>query len=354
MYFPWSTNLTSFFRRSIEEVEDYLVEEGNEDVRVVVFLSTSSTKAEMFELWNGKRYEHKKYVNPLNVTPEGLANVLKDVRNFAPAGNYSMIVSAHGLGWKYKNRQQNVIPMMLRERLQTMTPSDIDPQQQIPMSRCFGGAQSYEQMDIEELAEGIEHAGMNMECIYFDACYMANVEVAYALRKVCDNFVASSTEILAYGYPYPNVMRNIMKDDYEGVCDGFYEFYSNYSIKSGTLCHVRTEYLYDLALEMKRINDIYAWDYQNNNKLQSLDGYTPSVFYDFDSYVDELCEDDDDYHAVKAIYDKAVPYKRATAKYFTAIDGNRQLPLNRFSGLSISDPASLASHKKTEWWKATH
>jgi hypothetical protein len=50
MYLPWSTNLTSYFYQNIDDMEDAISRRGLDKERVLVFLSTSSTEAELFEI----------------------------------------------------------------------------------------------------------------------------------------------------------------------------------------------------------------------------------------------------------------------------------------------------------------
>ena len=103
MYLPWSTNLTSYFYNNISDMEEAIQEKGLRNERVIVFLSTSSSEAEMFEITlnNGlcKRNVLKEYVNPSFTTEAGLTNILRDMKTFAPAESYSMIIGCHGMGW---------------------------------------------------------------------------------------------------------------------------------------------------------------------------------------------------------------------------------------------------------------
>ena len=50
MYLPWSTNLTSYFYNNISDMEEAIQEKGLHNERIIVFLSTSSSEAEMFEI----------------------------------------------------------------------------------------------------------------------------------------------------------------------------------------------------------------------------------------------------------------------------------------------------------------
>lgn len=94
MYLPWSTNLTSYFYNNISDIEKAIQENGLDNERVIAFLSTSSSEAEMFEITlnNGvcKRNVLKEYVNPSFTTEAGLTNILRDMKTFAPAESYSI------------------------------------------------------------------------------------------------------------------------------------------------------------------------------------------------------------------------------------------------------------------------
>lgn len=93
------------------------------------------------------------------------------------------------------------------------------------MTRLFGGRESKYQTDITTLAEGISSAGLKMEYILFDDCYMSTVEVAYDLKNVTSHLIASTSEIMAYGMPYDKIGQYLIGNiDYEKICDGFYSF----------------------------------------------------------------------------------------------------------------------------------
>lgn len=102
MYYPWSTNLTEAFKTNIEDMEEAISNRGLDNERVVVFISTSSSEAEMFEITckDGKctRTELKTYENPSFTTVAGLTGIFNDMKSFAPADVYSMIIGCHGMG----------------------------------------------------------------------------------------------------------------------------------------------------------------------------------------------------------------------------------------------------------------
>ena len=103
MYLPWSTNLTDYFYNNISDMEEAIKGKGVQKERMIVFLSTSSKEAQMFEilLENGtcKRSILKEYQEPAFTTEIGLTGIINDMKTFAPAQSYSMIIGCHGMGW---------------------------------------------------------------------------------------------------------------------------------------------------------------------------------------------------------------------------------------------------------------
>lgn len=103
MYFPWSTDLLGYFQVNIADMEKAIKTKDMDGTKVIVFLSTSPFEAQMFEIIskNGTciHTSLKEYENPQFTTKTGLTEILKDMKRFAPAKSYAMIVGCHGMGW---------------------------------------------------------------------------------------------------------------------------------------------------------------------------------------------------------------------------------------------------------------
>ena len=229
------------------------------------------------------------------------------------------------------------------------------------LTRYFGGTTSEYQTDISTLSEAIKECGVKMEYILFDDCYMSSIEVAYELKDVTDYLIASTCEVMAYGMPYSTMGRHLLgSPDYKAVCEDFYEFYSNYSaMPCGTLSVTDLSHIDDMAAVMKRINESCVFDEDQLGKIQNLDGYSPTIFYDFGDYVKVLVEQNGTPQELAAEFETQlkhlIPYKTNTERFFTASRG--PLKLNRYSGITTSDPS--ISHRamektKTKWYAATH
>lgn len=348
MYFPWSDNLTAYFDRNIADMLAAVNSSGLDNQRVVIYYARSEEEATLYEIVrSGKQYvktELKHYQNPATNTPAGVADILKDVKESAPAFHYSMTIGSHGMGWIPVSQSDNAA----RQRI---------PRKGKPaglLTRYFGGLQPSNQIDIKDFAAGAAEAGIYFDYILFDDCYMSSVEAVFDLRHIADFVVASPTEMMAAGLPYAVIGENLLGDaDLKAVCDGFYSFYASSYSPYATLAVTDCRQLDRLADLMKDINARHTPD--NNQTVQRLDGFHPSVFFDLGDYVEKLCTDEELLSEFRRQLQKTVVYEVHTPDHYSMSGGVKPLPV--CSGLSISDPStnSLAAEKtETTWWKATH
>ena len=363
MYMPWSGNLTSYFRINIVDMKQAISYGILEDERVLVFFATSPTQATLYELiYNaaeGSCEEKllKEYQNHPCTTATGITSILNDVKTFAPADHYSMTIGGHGMGWLPVNASRTSYPKASTDA--STAPTYHWEVQDYPLTRYFGGTSSNHQTDITTLAQAIKDAGIVMEYILFDDCYMSCVEVAYDLRHVTRHLIASTSEVMAYGMPYTPMAEHLLRDiDYEAVSQTFYDFYMNYSTPCGTIATTVTTELDSLATLMREINTRYTWNDTLTTSLQYLDGYSPHLFYDLSHYAALLCTDSLLLQRFNEQLERAVPAasRAHTPKFYSVFNG-RQTPINHFCGLTTSDPSThhLATPKtKTNWYKATH
>lgn len=110
MFFPWSTNLTSYFLQNIKDFESAIENNILTNERVLVCFSQSPTKAILFELKFDKgksvRDTLKSYENPAFTTSEGITSVLNDIKTISPANRYAMIIGCHGMAARCQNQSE--------------------------------------------------------------------------------------------------------------------------------------------------------------------------------------------------------------------------------------------------------
>lgn len=131
--------------------------------------------------------------------PAVMKRILQDMIKLAPATSYGLTLGSHGTGWLEGNQ----------------------------VSRAFGDDHGYN-INIPELAATLREAFAKekLDYILFDACMMANAEVAYELRDVTDYCIASVLETPVYGFPYANLMDELFNKqvNYQQVCDEFIHY----------------------------------------------------------------------------------------------------------------------------------
>lgn len=363
MYMPWSgsgkSGLTPYFNRNLKDFETAL--NGNYDLlknnKLVVFFSSSATEATMFEFKYEKgtvvRDTLKNYKNPAFTTVAGITSIIDDVIYFAPAKCYSMIVSGHGEAW---------LPVTTGTK---MLRGDYEKNyweyEGVPMTRWFGGNVSDFQTEIKTLAKSIANNGIKMDYILFDNCYMSSIEVAYDLKEVTNYIIASPTEIMDYGFPYHTVGQFLMGDfNLRSICEGFYNFYMNYTYPYGTIAVTVTAELDNLAAVMKYINQKFSFDPALLSEVQPMDGYVKVKYFDMGDYVYKLCPDADLLNLFNYYFERAVPpnLRRHTQNYYTVVERQGPIKINTFSGVTISDPSinseTITTKTETAWYKATH
>lgn len=355
MYMPWSSNLTTYFYQNIKDMESCIEEMGGlHNERVIVFISKTSTEASLFEIRyeNGEcqRIDIKAYSYPAFTTEAGIAHILDDVISYAPAKRYAMIIGCHGMGW---------LPVNASRALRSQEKSHWD-YADAPLTRYFGGTSPEFQTDISTLSAAIEQTGVKMEYILFDDCYMSSIEVAYELKDAADYLIASTCEVMAYGMPYATMGKHLLDTpDYEAVCDDFHEFYSNYPVPCGTLSVTDLSQIDEMANLMRQINRSYSFDENQRGQLQNLDGYSPTIFYDFGDYINLMLEQNMAPESMKNEFtmrlNRLIPHKTNTEQFYTAARG--PLKINRYSGITTSDPSvsqRAADKNTTKWHYATH
>ncbi len=181
------------------------------------------------------------YENDVNSSSaEQLGTFIDYVKSNYPAESYGLVMWSHASGW---------------------TPSNFsgDMYSETPTKRKSFGVDNGKnttnnngnQMNIDDMASVLQ--GNAFDFIFFDACVMQAIEVAYELRDAAKWLIASPAEIPASGANYETMTRAMfLKDDYVNQMLTVYkQEYSNaYGI---VVSAVNTEALDDYAAYMKSV-----------------------------------------------------------------------------------------------------
>ncbi len=369
--FPWtgsysSSGLYDYLQHNLDSME-YAIKKnkGLNNTRVLVFFSRSARQSELFELtYNTSTYavDHTPvatYEGHDYTSTEGLASVIRTMKERTEALNYAMIIGGHGLGWIRAEDWQaasNSSEAKAKAKAAEL---------QTPKYRHFGSTSTSTNdfsIDITTLADAIKANGIKMQYILFDACFMANAETAYQLREATNFLVASPYTVINEGMPYAKVWNylNTATPNYTSLVSTYLSYYNSTSTPYASLAAIDCRQMDNLAAVMKEINQKYTITDEQLAGVQYFNAMTPTLFYDLGNYVDSLHVN----MTLKSKFDTQMAATVKTVQYTgqTMDDDNNShtvfITVSTNSGLTISDPskhaAALRGKETTAWWKATH
>ncbi len=262
-----------------------------------------------------------------SVDPLVMNQVFDDMKHYAPANDYALILWSHSDGWVNPTR---------------------------PLVRSFGEDLGYS-MSIPDLASALSNRDFSF--IYFDCCYMANVETLYELRHTTPFIIASETELPAYGMPYDQNLPIFCADnvDLRKACENTFNYYNNYpssSWHSCTISLIDTRHLDQLAAVSRAIFASEA-SLPDNYIPQQLQPSKPFFLYDFPDYIHAL----DASSTYRADFDRAinkvVVYTRHTERMWPT--QYNSWSLERCNGISSyilhsADDANYRGYNTLQWW----
>lgn len=291
-----------------------------------------------------------------SVTTERMADVLRRSFSAYPAASYGLILWSHGEGWLPSTRGL----------------------------RSFGqdGGSSGPVMEIADLEEAIALGTAALtgegrfDFIYFDACFMQGVEVAYPLQAYADYLIACPLETPGPGAPYGEILQPLFaagEADAVGMAQRYFQYYAAAYEGTATaagnwtygaaISVVQTAALPQLADATRALYAAYAdrlaqldadeleAEVQTFDMHRRYGGIYRHAYYDFGDFVRYLASDSD-YQRWKQSLDAAVVYAQSTPTcysiYYQGFGG--ALPIRAFSGLSTYVP--LADPDYAAWNEA--
>lgn len=120
--------------------------------------------------------------------PEVMQSIINEAFAACPASVKGLEIWCHGLGWAPSDKYQATKATEATRASQWVGPDD------------------NRYLEIWELRKALEKCP-HLNYIAFDACNMAQAEVAYELKDVADYMMACPTEIMAQGLPYTDLIQ---------------------------------------------------------------------------------------------------------------------------------------------------
>lgn len=235
-----------------------------DNTHTVVYLDTPQGNPRLLEVTADGAKEVYAWPEQHNsASPEVMRGVIERVCRDYPAGRYGLVLWSHGMAW---------VPSTATDYF---TRSRSRAGDGWPATKYFGqddtpGPRGY--LETEDLAAALPDG--RFDYILFDACFMASVEVEYALRAKADYIVAAPTEVISDGFPYGDIVGELLaaEPDLKAVCRTYYEHYAQHAdarYRSASVSLVRTS-------ELGALCDLKA------RLWSSALEHDPAVFADFD------------------------------------------------------------------------
>lgn len=339
VYFAADNNLSGNVEGDIAAMEKGLQKTDMHNGNLVIYVDKKGQSPQLLRLVQEgdsvRREVIEEYViDHASATAERLRQVLRQVTDAYPSDQYGLVLWSHGTAWLPSDHKNYL--------------------------RSFGTDSGGHSMRVNDLTAAL--ADYHFDFLLFDACYMASLEVAYALRHCTDYLIASPTEVLTDGFPYQLFMQDLFMPE-ANVVNVAKQFYTYYQSSYGTISVTKTDELADLATACRAIfqgkseEELFAVPVEELQIMEYLTGNVHAL-YDCADYVRRLATDAQ-YAAFQSCLDRAVVYKATTPKSAYAYAYGTYLPINRFSGLSIYVPqAELAElnswYQQLDWYQAVY
>jgi hypothetical protein len=204
----------------------------NKDITIIV-LFDRITGYNIYEDWSGTRlYKITKYgaerlgdiiINGVKLTktgdnedlnmadPKTLEDFLKFCFQNYPADFYVLDIWNHGNGWRSYDD-------MLKTKITKGVSWDEET-----------GNTNY--LKVFQLKQAIENAQVKIDVLYFDACLMQMVEVAYELRNCANFIVASENIVYSEGANYLNLFKRLCDLKYTSPLNIALEIFTAYKVE---------------------------------------------------------------------------------------------------------------------------
>ena len=264
VYFAADNNLSSNVQANLEGLVQGMTRIPAENGRIIAYLDTPGDNPRLVEVTAVGTKELYRWSSAQNsASAATVREVIDRVRRTAPAERYGLVLWSHGMAWLPSSATGYFVKSCQRS------------EQAWPATKYFGqdtGANPTGYIETNDLAAAIPD-GM-FDYILFDACFMASVEVQYALRNKADWIIAAPTEVIAESFPYADITSELLHrdPDLKAVCESYYLHYAQHvrpTYRSATVSLVSTSQLEALATATA---ELYGAALTRN----------PAVFSDFD------------------------------------------------------------------------
>lgn len=285
-----------------------------ENVNFIIYIDNVGQKPAIYELSakNGMKLWKQYDVEPASTDPSVMLDVLTTIEKYFPARHYGITFWSHATGWAPERNSSRQKTFGKDENAGTSTSGK--KEMEIPVLRDV----------LAQLPK--------FDYIFFDACFMQCIEVAYELRNTTDWIVGSPAEIPGPGAPYEKIIGSLCQADVKGIVQGYDSnypgTYNGYYYSGVLLSCIDCSKLEELAaLTGQMLTPLYMErTEQPTSGFQLYSSYLQKYTYYFDmrTTMYKLLSEED-YAAWMEVFDQAVPLRTLSST-------------NRWYAVTISSP----------------
>ncbi len=333
VYMVASNSLNSAAADDIESMKIAVNNGALQDGRLLIYKVGYQSSPELQEFTPNGLVTLKSYPGVTSsVTVEAMTQVMADMKALAPAAEYGAIFWSHSTGW--------------------LSPVKVQPR----TSRSWGDDKGAK-MSIPDMAVALKDTELSF--IYFDCCFMGNIETLYEFRGTTPYIVASPVEVPADGMPYEMNLKYFFskKPDLIKIARNTYEHYnalsgSNRSCAMSVYNMDAIERVAEASAAILASNHITpeGIEYQQYGFHTSWNNFD-GMYYDMGQYYESLTSDKPLLESYRDAMDSFIEYTAATPKMWGTWE------LKHTSGVSTyiysEDPAngSLNGYESLAWWR---
>ncbi len=325
-----SINGVKYDYRDIDEMLAAAESADKKEANILVYHSPNNETPSLKLITTSGIQVLKEYdPSPYSVTAARMKEVFNDMRTYAPASKYGLVLWSHASGWMFNNNTA-------------------------PESGRSWGIDRRKEMSIPNLAKAVR--GEGFDYIYFDCCLMGNIETLYELRGCADFIVASPTETPLDGMPYDQNIPMLASSnpDLAGAAGNTFRFYNEQPSHVNRSIAIS---VYDMS-KIDRLATALRAIYMTNMRMPS--GFAPQEycdiyayrrkFYDVAHYASSLVDDATLKEELNQALDEFVIYKANTEYMWSS------LPLNNCNGLSTfiytdsNTDADRYNYRELQWY----
>lgn len=350
-------NLSSALDVNMRQMTDALqgMEAGENTILVFkTFMKETedNTKVEMAGLYKAVSGPDAEFVlqkeysrDLLSTDPVRMKEVIEDALE-EKGEIYNLFFWGHGMAWTpYFSSHENTRGVTIIEN------------ENIPEVSAFGGDNNNKDWaDIDEIKSAVPDG--KFETIWFDCCYMSNIETVYELRDKCNWMVAYPTEIAAAGLPYHEVLPYVLTypQNLKGGAEALYNYY-NANRTAVTVAVMDMSKIEDVAKACKAVYNS-GEERPKSYGLQNYSRSSSNPYYDLGQYVREYAEANNAETLITDFVqamDKFVVYAIASERDFNY----KPIVASNYCGVSThlftgSSTEKENYYRNLDWYSATY